>query len=31
MFRLQSKITPFLWYDHQAEDAAALERAYDGA
>ena len=24
MFKLQSKITPFLWYDHQAEDAAVL-------
>lgn len=24
MFKLQSKITPFLWYDHQANDAAAL-------
>jgi predicted 3-demethylubiquinone-9 3-methyltransferase (glyoxalase superfamily) len=24
MFKLQSKITPFLWYDHQAEAAAAL-------
>ena len=24
MFKLQSKITPFLWYDHQAENAAAL-------
>ena len=24
MFKLQSKITPFLWYDNQAGDAAAL-------
>ena len=24
MFKLQSKVTPFLWYDHQAGDAAAL-------
>jgi predicted 3-demethylubiquinone-9 3-methyltransferase (glyoxalase superfamily) len=24
MFRLQAKITPFLWYDNQASDAAAL-------
>lgn len=24
MFKLTSKITPFLWYDNQAEDAAAL-------
>lgn len=24
MFKLQSKITPFLWYDDQAGDAAAL-------
>ena len=24
MFKLQHKITPFLWYDHQAGDAAAL-------
>ena len=24
MFNLQSKITPFLWYDHQAGEAAAL-------
>lgn len=24
MFRLQHKITPFLWYDHRASDAAAL-------
>ncbi len=24
MFKLHSKITPFLWYDHGAEDAAAL-------
>jgi predicted 3-demethylubiquinone-9 3-methyltransferase (glyoxalase superfamily) len=24
MFKLQNKITPFLWYDHQAGDAAAL-------
>lgn len=24
MFKLQSKITPFLWYDHEAEAAAAL-------
>jgi predicted 3-demethylubiquinone-9 3-methyltransferase (glyoxalase superfamily) len=23
MFKLQSKVTPFLWYDHQAGDAAA--------
>jgi predicted 3-demethylubiquinone-9 3-methyltransferase (glyoxalase superfamily) len=35
MFKLQHKITPFLWYDHQAGDAAAqhiaaLQRAYDG-
>jgi predicted 3-demethylubiquinone-9 3-methyltransferase (glyoxalase superfamily) len=25
MFKLQSKITPFLWYDHQAGAAAALD------
>jgi predicted 3-demethylubiquinone-9 3-methyltransferase (glyoxalase superfamily) len=24
MFKLSNKITPFLWYDHQAGDAAAL-------
>lgn len=24
MFKLQSKITPFLWYGHEAEEAAAL-------
>jgi len=24
MFKLQHKITPFLWYDHQGSDAAAL-------
>jgi hypothetical protein len=24
MFKLQHKITPFLWYDHQASDAAEL-------
>jgi predicted 3-demethylubiquinone-9 3-methyltransferase (glyoxalase superfamily) len=24
MFKLQNKITPFLWFDHQAGDAAAL-------
>ena len=24
MFKLKHKITPFLWYDHQASDAAAL-------
>jgi predicted 3-demethylubiquinone-9 3-methyltransferase (glyoxalase superfamily) len=24
MFKLSSKITPFLWYDNQASDAAAL-------
>lgn len=24
MLQLQSKITPFLWFDHEAEDAAAL-------
>lgn len=24
MFKLSNKITPFLWYDHQASDAAAL-------
>jgi predicted 3-demethylubiquinone-9 3-methyltransferase (glyoxalase superfamily) len=24
MFKLHNKITPFLWYDHQASDAAAL-------
>ena len=24
MLKLQNKVTPFLWYDHQAGDAAAL-------